>query len=56
LTIENTGEYKGLYHVLEGVISPLDGVEPENLKIDSLLKRLKTEKDKRDNISHQSQY
>ncbi|MBU4510743.1 toprim domain-containing protein, partial [bacterium] len=34
----------GLYHVLEGVISPLDGVEPENLKIDSLLKRLKTEK------------
>jgi recombination protein RecR len=44
IAIENTGEYKGLYHVLEGVISPLDGVEPENLKIDSLLKRLKTEK------------
>jgi len=44
IAIENTGEYKGLYHVLEGVISPLDGVEPENLKINSLLKRLKTEK------------
>ena len=44
IAIENTGEYKGLYHVLEGVISPLDGIEPENLKIDSLLKRLKTEK------------
>jgi len=44
IAIENTGEYKGLYHVLEGVISPLDGVEPENLKISSLLKRLKIEK------------
>jgi len=44
IAIENTGEYKGLYHVLEGAISPLDGIEPENLKIDSLLKRLKTEK------------
>ena len=43
IAIENTGEYKGLYHVLEGVISPLDGVEPKNLKINSLLKRLKTE-------------
>jgi recombination protein RecR len=44
IAIENTGEYKGLYHVLEGAISPLDGIEPENLKIDSLLRRLKTEK------------
>lgn len=44
IAMENTGEYKGLYHVLEGAISPLDGIEPENLKIDSLLKRLKTEK------------
>jgi recombination protein RecR len=44
IAIENTGEYKGIYHVLEGVISPLDGVEPENLKINSLLKRLKNEK------------
>ncbi|MEA2086865.1 MAG: recombination mediator RecR [Candidatus Caldatribacteriota bacterium] len=44
IAIENTGEYKGLYHVLEGAISPLDGVEPENLKINSLLERLKVEK------------
>ncbi|HER24446.1 MAG TPA: recombination protein RecR [Candidatus Atribacteria bacterium] len=44
IAIENTGEYKGLYHVLEGVISPLDGVEPENLKINSLLNRIKDEK------------
>lgn len=44
IALERTGEYKGLYHVLEGVISPLDGIEPGNLKIDSLLKRLKAEK------------
>ncbi len=44
IAIERTGEYKGLYHILEGAISPLDGVEPGNLKIDSLLKRLKVEK------------
>jgi recombination protein RecR len=43
IAIERTGEYKGIYHVLEGVISPLDGIEPENLKIDSLLRRLKAE-------------
>jgi recombination protein RecR len=43
IALENTGEYKGLYHVLEGAISPLDGIEPKNLKIDNLLKRLKTE-------------
>ena len=43
IALENTGEYKGLYHVLEGAISPLDGIEPRNLKIDNLLKRLKTE-------------
>ncbi len=44
IALERTGEYKGLYHVLEGAISPLDGIEPGNLKIDSLLKRLKAEK------------
>lgn len=38
--IENTGEYKGKYHVLGGVISPLDGVGPEQLKIKELLIRL----------------
>lgn len=41
--IENTGEYKGKYHVLNGVISPLDGVGPENLRIKELLERLKEE-------------
>jgi len=42
LAIEKTGEYRGMYHVLMGAISPLDGVGPESLKIDSLLKRVKS--------------
>tara|TARA_Y100000996_G_C22546483_1_gene652047 strand:+ start:925 stop:1515 length:591 start_codon:yes stop_codon:yes gene_type:complete len=37
--IEKSG-FKGMYHVLNGLISPLDGIKPENLNIDSLLKRL----------------
>lgn len=40
IAIEKTGEYKGLYHVLGGVISPLDGIGPENLRIKELLKRM----------------
>ena len=42
LAIEKTGEYHGVYHVLMGVISPLDGIGPENLRIDSLVKRIKS--------------
>ncbi len=38
--IERTGEYRGLYHVLGGRLSPLDGVGPEELNIDRLLRRL----------------
>ncbi|HYA08989.1 MAG TPA: toprim domain-containing protein, partial [Gaiellaceae bacterium] len=34
LSLERTGEYRGLYHVLGGSLSPLDGVEPEHLTID----------------------
>ncbi len=40
LAIENTGQYNGLYHVLGGIISPLEGIGPSDLKIDSLLERL----------------
>lgn len=40
LTIEGTNEYHGLYHVLGGVISPLDGISPSDLEIDSLVKRV----------------
>lgn len=39
LTIEKTGEYRGLYHVLTGVISPLDGIGPEDLNIKPLVQR-----------------
>ncbi len=38
--IERTNEYKGLYHVLHGLISPIDGVSPNDLKIKELLKRI----------------
>ena len=38
--IERTHEYKGLYHVLHGVISPMDGIGPDQIKIKELLKRL----------------
>ncbi len=43
MAIENTGQYHGLYHVLGGVISPLDGVGPEELNIDGLVQRVKEE-------------
>lgn len=43
LTIEATHEHHGLYHVLGGLISPLDGVSPADLEIDSLVKRVKEE-------------
>ncbi|MDD2353146.1 MAG: recombination mediator RecR [Candidatus Caldatribacteriota bacterium] len=44
MAIEKTGGYKGLYHVLQGAISPLDGVEPDHLTIDHLVSRLNKEK------------
>lgn len=40
--LERTGEYKGLYHVLQGLISPLEGIGPEELKIRELIARLST--------------
>ncbi|ACL70822.1 recombination mediator RecR [Halothermothrix orenii] len=41
IAMERTGEYKGLYHVLHGSISPIDGIGPEDIKIRNLLPRLK---------------
>ena len=41
MAIENTSQFKGRYHVLNGLISPIDGVGPADLKIDSLLERVK---------------
>ncbi len=40
LTIENTGQYNGLYHVLGGIISPIEGIGPRDLEIDSLIERV----------------
>ncbi len=42
-SIERTAEYRGLYHVLGGSLSPLDGVEPEDLRIAELLERVEKE-------------
>ncbi|GHE35577.1 recombination mediator RecR [Sphingobacterium griseoflavum] len=42
MAIENTNQYQGVYHVLGGLISPMDGVGPTDLKIDALLERLRT--------------
>ena len=40
VSVERTAEYRGLYHVLGGALSPLDGVEPEHLRIDELVRRV----------------
>jgi len=43
IAIESTQQYNGLYHVLGGIISPLDGIGPDQLQIDSLVERVKQE-------------
>ena len=40
IAIENTQQFRGLYHVLGGIISPMDGIGPSNLEIDSLVERV----------------
>jgi recombination protein RecR len=42
IPIERTGEYRGLYHVLGGALSPIDGIDPEDLKIDELVARVES--------------
>lgn len=42
LAIENTMQYKGVYHVLGGLISPMDGIGPDDLKIDDLINKVNT--------------
>ena len=44
MAIENTSQFRGLYHVLGGKISPMEGVGPHNLTIDKLIERVKDEK------------
>jgi recombination protein RecR len=43
MAVENTQQYAGLYHVLGGVISPMDGIGPADLEIDSLVERVANE-------------
>lgn len=40
MSIENTGQYNGVYHVLGGIISPMDGIGPKDIEIDSLMERI----------------
>jgi len=42
MAVENTGQFRGLYHVLGGIISPMDGTGPNDLQIESLVERAKT--------------
>ena len=42
MSIENTGQFHGLYHVLGGVISPMDGIGPSDLELESLFARVQT--------------
>ena len=42
MAIENTHQYQGLYHVLGGIISPIDGIGPEDLNIDNLIERVES--------------
>ena len=43
MSIENTGQYNGLYHVLGGIISPMDGIGPSDIEIDSLISRVEND-------------
>lgn len=43
MSVENTQQFKGLYHVLGGIISPMDGIGPHDLQIESLIERVKTD-------------
>ena len=43
IAIEKTNEYRGLYHVLQGLISPIDGIGPEDIRIKELLTRVHSE-------------
>jgi recombination protein RecR len=44
VAIEKTGAYHGVYHILHGVLAPMDGIGPEEIKIDELVERIRREK------------
>jgi recombination protein RecR len=43
VALEKSGAFKGLYHVLQGVLSPMDGVGPEDIRLQELFSRIETE-------------
>ncbi len=43
ISVERTHEYRGVYHVLGGALSPLDGIEPQHLRIDELVRRVEND-------------
>ena len=45
IAIQNTNQYNGLFHVINGLISPINGIGPDNLNIDSLIKRIEKNKE-----------
>ena len=56
VSLERTHEFRGLYHVLGGALSPLDGVEPEHLRIDELLRAGRAERRRRGRPRHQPEH
>ena len=50
VAIERTSEFKGLYHILQGTISPIDGIGPDQLRISELLRRVTQSQSKSDDI------
>jgi recombination protein RecR len=44
LAIEKTGAYQGIYHILHGVLAPMDGIGPEEIKINELVNRIRRQK------------
>ena len=50
MAIENTAQYRGLYHVLGGVISPIEGIGPSDIHIDSLVERIQLSEPKVDEV------
>lgn len=54
MAMERTHEFKGVYHVLHGTISPMNGIGPEDIKIKELLNRINSRRYKRNNNSNKS--
>ncbi len=56
ISLERTHEFRGLYHVLGGALSPIDGVDPSDLRIDELLRRVERARRAGDRAGHQPEH